>query len=182
MVNTVIFLLGSLGIIFYSRHALIKPYSHGFPRFFAFEALLGLIILNAPKWLVQPFSLPQIVSWALLLDGIFLAIHAFWSLNKYGEPDHTIQDTSRIAMEKTTRLVTQGPYQFIRHPMYASLLCLTWGVFLKQINLLAGLLAILVSLTLFLTSVYEERENLRIFGEEYRAYMQKTKRFIPFVF
>ena len=66
--------------------------------------------------------------------------------------------------------------------MYASLLELAWAVFLKEINLLSGVLAILVSLTLFLTALYEERENLRIFGEEYALYMKTTKRFIPFVF
>lgn len=182
MIETVIFLIGSFGIFLFSRSSLTKPYSHAFPRVFAFESLLGLLVLNASKWLVQPLSLPQIVSWALLLDSTLLAVHSFWSLHRYGAPSQAIQDESRFAFEKTTRLVKQGPYQFIRHPMYASLLCLAWGVFLKQINLLSGLLAILVSLTFFLTAVYEEKENLSIFGDEYRVYMQQTKRFIPFVF
>lgn len=182
MVEQVIFLLGSLGFILLSRQSLIRPFSHGFPRFFAFEALLGLVVLNARNWFIQPFSLPQIVSWALLLDSALLAIHAFWTLHTYGAPNSSIEDASRIAMEKTTRLVTQGPYRFIRHPMYASLLLAAWGIFLKQINLLSGLLVVLVSLTLLLTAIYEERENLRIFGEAYAAYMQHTKRLVPFVF
>lgn len=182
MIELIIFLAGSVGIFALSRHAFGQPSSHGFPRFFAFEALLGLAVLNARWWFVQPFSLPQILSWALLLDSLALVIHAVLTLRRYGAPSNTLQDPNRISFEKTTRLVIQGPYQFIRHPMYASLLLLAWGVFLKQINLLSGVLALLVSLALFLTAAYEERENLRVFGEEYAAYAQKTKRFIPFVF
>jgi protein-S-isoprenylcysteine O-methyltransferase Ste14 len=66
--------------------------------------------------------------------------------------------------------------------MYASLSYLAWGVFLKQVALLSGMLVILASLALYATAIMEERENLRNFGDEYAEYMQRTKRFIPFVF
>jgi protein-S-isoprenylcysteine O-methyltransferase Ste14 len=182
MLELISFLLGSLGFITLSRHALTKPSSHGFPRFFAFEAILGLGILNAPVWFVQPFSLSQLVSWVLLLDSAFLVVHTFWVFHQFGKPDKSIEDISRLGFEKTTLLVTKGPYHFIRHPMYVSLLCLAWGVFLKQITLLSGLLVTLASLALYITAVFEERENLRIFGVKYAAYMKSTKRFIPFLF
>jgi len=177
-----IYLLGSLGFVILSRHALTKPYSHGFPRFFAFEAILGLVVLNAPIWFIRPFSLPQLVSWILLLVSAFFAVYAFKVLRQSGKPDQSIQDATRLTFEKTTHLVTEGPYHFIRHPMYTSLLCLAWGVFLKHITLLSGLLVILASAALYITAILEEKENLRIFGTEYAAYMQQTQRFIPFVF
>jgi protein-S-isoprenylcysteine O-methyltransferase Ste14 len=182
MLKAIIFLLGSIGFFLLSRQSLTIPSSHGFPRFIAFEGILGLVVLNAPVWFLQPFSLAQIISWGLLLASAYLAMHAFWVLRKYGKPDRFIQDDSRLAFEKTTRLVSQGPYRFIRHPMYASLLFLAWGVFLKKISPLSGALVVLVSLTLFLTAIYEERENLRSFGDEYAEYIQHTKRFIPFLF
>jgi len=122
------------------------------------------------------------LSWVLLLGSFFLIIYTIWTFRAHGSIDPGIEDVGRLAYEKTTRLVTQGPYRFIRHPMYASLFYLAWGVFLKQINLLSTLLALIVSLTLLLTAVYEERENQKIFGEEYIEYMKRTKRFIPFVF
>jgi protein-S-isoprenylcysteine O-methyltransferase Ste14 len=182
MIELIVFAAGSLGIIYFSRQALTMPNSHGFPRFFAFEAILGLVVLNASRWFYRPLSLPQIISWALLVNSIALAIYSIWVFRTYGEVNSNIQDTTRLMFEKTTRLVIQGPYQFIRHPMYAALLCLAWGVFLKKVNLLSGLLILVVCLTLFLTSVYEERENLSNFGQEYADYMQRTKRFIPFLF
>lgn len=182
MLELVIFLLGSLEFVLLSSHTLTKPLSHGFPRFFAFEAILGLAVLNAPFWFIKPLSLAQIVSWALLLNSIFLAVNAFWVLRQFGKPDKSIQDASRLALEKTTLLVTEGPYRFIRHPMYASLLCFTWGVFLKHITLLSGLLVILACLALYITAIFEERENLRNFGNEYAEYMHRTRRFIPFLY
>jgi len=182
MIELLLFLIGSLGIIWLSRTALLRPFTHGFPRFFAFEALLGLVLLNAHHWLIQPFSFPQMLSWVLLLGSFFLIIYTIWTFRAHGAIYPGIEDVGRLAYEKTTRLVTQGPYRFIHHPMYASLFYLAWGVFLKQITLLSGLLALIVSLTLFLTAVYEERENQKIFGEEYIEYMKRTKRFIPFVF
>jgi protein-S-isoprenylcysteine O-methyltransferase Ste14 len=182
MTGIIIFLFGSLGFIYLSRKSLTNPSSHGFPRFLAFEGILGLVVLNAPAWFEEPFSLTQIISWVLLLISAYLAIHAFWLLRKYGKPDRAIQDSSRIAFEKTTHLVTRGPYKLIRHPLYASLLYLAWGIFLKQTSSLSIALAVLISLTLYLTAVYEERENLRIFGDEYAHYIRQTKRFIPYLF
>src|SRR4030042_3829338 len=182
MLKLFIFLLGSFGFVILSLHALVRPLSHGFPRFFAFEAILGLVILNVPVWFVDPFSLPQLVSWALLLDSGFLAARAYYVLRQVGKPDKSIQDSIRLGLEQTTRLVTVGPYRIIRHPMYAALLCLAWGVFLKQVSLSSGLLVLMASVALYTTAVFEERENLQYFGDEYTAYMQRTKRFIPFLF
>jgi protein-S-isoprenylcysteine O-methyltransferase Ste14 len=182
MTGTIIFLLGSLGFIYLSRRSLTKPSSHGFPRFIAFEGILGLGVLNVPSWFKEPFSFVQIISWILLLGSAFLIMGALWTLRKYGRPDRTLEDGSRIAFEKTTQLVTRGSYKVIRHPMYASLLYLAWGIFLKHISSLSTALVILVSLTLFLSAVYEERENLCIFGDDYAVYTRQTKRFFPFLF
>jgi protein-S-isoprenylcysteine O-methyltransferase Ste14 len=182
MLQLVIFSLGSLGLIYLSRRALKEHHLYGFPRFFAFEAILGLVVLNGGEWFNQPFSLPQLVSWLLLLGSLFIAISSFRSLRAMGKPDRSIQDSGQLEFEKTTRLVTEGPYRLIRHPLYASLLFLTWGIALKQANLVSITLAIIASLALFLTAVYEEREDLSKFGDEYATYMQHTKRFIPFIF
>lgn len=182
MEKLVIFLLGSCGLVIFSRHALSRPSSHGFPRFFAFEAILGLVVLNVPFWFVTPFAVPQLVSWVLLVLSAYLVIHSIYTLRRYGLQDRSIPDASRLSFEKTTRLVTNGPYRLIRHPMYASLLYLAWAVFFKHVAPYSALLVIVASLALLATALLEEKENLRNFGETYAAYKQHTKRFIPFVF
>jgi protein-S-isoprenylcysteine O-methyltransferase Ste14 len=181
MIALAVFLGGSLGMIILSFRSFMRPYSYGMPRFIAFEAILGMGVLNAPAWFINPFSLLQLISWVMLLDAAYLVIHAIWALRRQGQPDPSTQDASRVAPEKTIRLVTEGPYQSIRHPMYASLLWLSWGIFLKQPTVLTALLGFLASVALYITATWEERLNLQHFGDAYLAYMQRTKRFIPYV-
>ena len=73
----------------------------------------------------------QLASWALPLTSLLLAAHGFYLLRRVGKPDRSIEDATRLGIEKTTRLVRSGAYRYIRHPLYASLLALAWGAFLK---------------------------------------------------
>jgi protein-S-isoprenylcysteine O-methyltransferase Ste14 len=182
LVHLVIFLVGSTGLVYLSRHALADPHQHGFPRFFAFEAILGLVVLNVGEWLVNPLSFVQLISWVLLIISAVLVISAVMALRQFGKADTTMDDPNRLAFEKTTQLVNQGPYRYIRHPMYASLLFLAWGVFLKDITILTFCLVGITTAMLYLTAVLEEVENRAYFGDRYKKYMRQTKRFIPFLF
>ncbi len=84
-------------------------------------------------------------------------------------------------IEKTTKLVTEGIYRYIRHPLYSSLLFLAWGIFFKSVSKIGFFLVIGASLSLFLTAKIEEKENCDFFGDEYESYIQRTKMFIPYV-
>ncbi|MEK7700662.1 MAG: hypothetical protein AAB418_01520, partial [candidate division NC10 bacterium] len=84
MGKTVVFVVVSAGIAFLSGRSLRDPRAHGFHRFFAFEAMLGLILVNAHRWFEDPFSARQGVSWALLLASIILAGHGFHLLRVAG--------------------------------------------------------------------------------------------------
>jgi protein-S-isoprenylcysteine O-methyltransferase Ste14 len=177
-----VFVIGSGPIIWVSRGSLRSRDAHGFYRFFAFEAILGLIVLNAAVWFRDPFSPRQLGSWALLLASLLLAVHGFYLLRQVGKPDHSIEDPTRLGVEKTTHLVRSGAYRYIRHPLYASLLALAWGAFLKAPSWFAALLAVVATGAAYLTARVEERENVRNFGAEYAEYMRETRMFIPFVF
>ena len=177
-----LFAAGSVPIIWISRGSLRSRHAHGFYRFFAFEAILGLIVLNAVVWFRHPAAPRQLASWALLLASLLLAVHGFRLLNQLGKPDLSIADPTRLGVEKTTHLVRTGAYRYIRHPLYASLLALAWGVFLKAPSWPGGLLAGLATTALYLTARVEERENVRNFGSEYADYMRETRMFVPFVF
>jgi protein-S-isoprenylcysteine O-methyltransferase Ste14 len=172
----------SAGIVLLSWRSFRDRRSHGFYRFFAFEAILALILLNTAFWFNQPFSIRQILSWSLLLISLLLAIHGFWLLRQIGKPDASIDDPRRLNIEKTTQLVKVGAYRYIRHPLYTSLLCLAWGAFLKHPSLAGAGLGLIATLALYATSRAEETENLKQFGAEYEEYMGQTKMFVPFVF
>ncbi len=182
MWQCLIFAIGSAPIVWISRGSLRRRDAHGFYRFFAFEAILALIALNAALWFADPFAPRQIVAWALLLASLALAVHGFYLLRRLGRPDNSIADPTRLGIEKTTRLVRIGAYRFIRHPLYASLLALAWGALLKGPSWPAAALAAVASAAVYLTARVEERENLRNFGAAYAEYMRETRMFIPYVF
>lgn len=173
MIRVAIFLVVSIIIIWFSWPSLKKPSSHGFPRFFAFESVLALVLLNLKYWFVDPFSVRQIFSWGCLCASLFLVIHAVHLLRVVGKPGDRLEDT--------TRLVQVGAYRYIRHPMYSSLLFLGWGAYLKAPGWLTSILVLLATVSLILTAKLEERENLSKFGDEYVAYMEKTKMFLPYL-
>ncbi len=77
-------------------------------------------------------------------------------------------------------LVTSGIYQYIRHPMYASLALLAVAQLLLLQNWLAGPLDLVVFVLFYLFRIQaEEQMMLDAFGEAYREYMQKTGRILP---
>jgi protein-S-isoprenylcysteine O-methyltransferase Ste14 len=177
-----IFLLATVELAYISRASLAIPRSHGFYRFFAWEGILALALLNVDVWFRDPFSWRQLISWSLLAISAFLAIHGAHLLRQMGKPDAMRDEIPMIGFEKTTTLVTAGAYHYIRHPMYSSLLFLAWGIFFKAPAWPGGLLAVAVTLFLVAAARIEEAEDIRFFGEAYREYMKRTRMFIPFLF
>lgn len=153
---------------------LARRHPYRFPRFLAFESILSLIFLNARAWFLDPWSWRQILSWVFLAGSLALAGSGFYLLKARGDPAGDIEDT--------TTLITTGVYRLIRHPLYGSLVAFALGGFLKRPGLLAGGLVCATILGALITARIEERHNLERFGEQYREYMERTKRFIPYLF
>lgn len=180
--NIALFIAGSAVIVWWSRKPLRNPGSHGFYRFFAWEAILGLVVLNRQVWGKDPFSSHQLLSWLLMAISIALVISGVRTLKRHGAADALRDDGSFYEFEKTTELVSQGIYAHIRHPMYASLLALAWGAFLQNPNRIGVAVAGIATLSLWMTAHSDEKECLRYFGQPYADYMGQTKRFVPFLY
>lgn len=176
-----VFVLGSVALAIASRHSLTSPRSQGFPRFFGFVALLGLVLVNARWWFCRPLTPRQLASWTLLTSSAGLATHSFYVLRLAGRPGGQRSAEPTLALERTTVLVSEGAYGMIRHPLYTSLLLLTGGVLLKRVSPPALSLALAASASLVATALVEEPENLRTFGEEYAAYRRRTRLFVPYI-
>jgi protein-S-isoprenylcysteine O-methyltransferase Ste14 len=118
-----------------------------------------------------------------LIISLFLVVHGVYLLRVIGKPDTERRgDAPMIEVERTAALVTVGAFNYIRHPLYSSLLFLGWGVFLKDSSWLGGALALAATIFLVATAKVEETENIRFFGPVYQTYMERTKMFIPFLF
>jgi protein-S-isoprenylcysteine O-methyltransferase Ste14 len=181
MISTVVLVVGSVPIVWLSRRSLFHPTSHGFSRFFAFEAILALVVLNAPQWFVRPFGAQQLISWLLLVVSVVLVVWGVVLLRRLGMSRPATEGSPEFEWENTESLVTTGVYGYIRHPMYSSLLFLAWGALLKSVSISTLVLAGVATLALAMTAKVEETENVARFGQEYRDYMKRTRRFVPFV-
>ena len=181
MQDIAVFASVTLILAYVSRASLRRPGSHGFYRFFAWECMLALFVLNMHDWNDAACPAYQLVSGLLFATSLLLVLLGYGQLQLSGTPDPGRHDGPMLGFEKTTTLVTSGIYRYIRHPIYSSLLFLCWGFFFKQPTLAGSLLAILASGLLVATARTEERENIHYFGDQYRSYMKKTRMFLPFI-
>ena len=178
----IIFCVLSVFLILISRRSLLHPYSHGFYRFLGWECLLWLIINNILFWFDEPLAISQIISWIFLMYSLVLLIPGITMMSKSGKAGESREDSTLYGFEKTTELVETGIFKYVRHPLYGSLLFLTWGVCLKNPELIVLIISILASIFFYTTAVIEEKEDIEYFGDKYKVYIKRSKMFIPLIF
>ena len=141
---------------------------------------LGYILFVVPG--VHPFGIVVIrhtviaayLGVAICAAGLFAAI---WSRKTLGD------DWSRdVEFKQGHKLVEQGPYKFVRHPIYTSHLLMGLGTAITSGLLVAfmGLLSFFIGFSIELKQ--EENLLLKHFPDEYPAYKARVKALIPFVF
>ena len=178
----IIFGILSIPVIIISWRTLFSLRSHGFYRFLSWECILWLFASNYRYWFVDPFSVRQMFSWIFLIVSAYVVIAGAVLLKRRGRPGRESKQKTLYRFEKTSQLVDTGIFRYIRHPLYSSLLFLTWGIFLKHVTVTLLIVSILSSIFLFITSIIDEKECIAYFGNEYRLYMKRTRRLIPYLF
>lgn len=115
------------------------------------------------------------VAWSTIAAGLILG---FWSLRANRPGNFNIRPIPR----PHGHLVTTGPYRWIRHPMYTSvLLCAAGASLAASVPWLAWLAFFALVAVLTLKAIAEERW-LGELHNGYAAYRNRTKRFVPGVF
>jgi protein-S-isoprenylcysteine O-methyltransferase Ste14 len=179
IVRVAALIMFSVFFVIISWRPLHNPKTHGFYRFFAFEGILILVLLNLPFWLANRFSFNQLISWLLLFISILFVIHGLYLLKRFGGSRKQGITPENLGFENTDNLVIKGVYRYIRHPMYSSLLFLAWGVFLKHVTMPSLAVVIITTGFLTITAKIEEQENIAFFGSDYEEYIKKTRMFVP---
>ena len=182
MTNLILFGILSLGVIIISWRTLFNTRSHGFYRFFSWECIVWLLASNYKYWFVAPFSINQVISWILLFYSLYLVIAGMLLMKRIGKPQPARDEKNLFGFEKTTKLIDSGVFKHIRHPLYASLIFVTWAIYLKNPTFPLFIIALISTNFLYFTSRFDEKECISYFGEKYVDYMKHTKMFIPFIF
>lgn len=84
-----------------------------------------------------------------------------------------------LELQEDHKLVTSGPYRWVRHPMYSVHLVYFFTWVLVSANLLLLINYLLTIILVFTRIPKEEQMLLDQFGDEYRSYMKRTGRLLP---
>lgn len=86
-----------------------------------------------------------------------------------------------IVLKKNHELVTNGPYKFIRHPIYTGMITMMIGTSIYYGYTSIFLATILAFVGFVLKSRQEEKLMIKHFGKRYINYKKRTKAIIPFL-
>jgi len=122
----------------------------------------------------------------LLISGSLLALSPFVitaqilavALSVWARRSFQTDQFSIHAEPKEGQLLLRGPYQFIRHPMYAAALLLIWSGILGHISPVNLVIGVSITGIIAIRIVIEE-QYLRTRYPDYTEYSHRTKRLIP---
>ena len=111
----------------------------------------------------------------LMVGGTLFRIWAIQTLGKYF--------TATVQVQGDQKVISKGPYNFIRHPSYL-------GAYLAIVGssvLLHAYMGIIVSIVIMFAAYWyrikvEERSLVKELGDDYRNYQNKTKKLLPFIY
>lgn len=137
----------------------------GFPLIFVCSPWLDAANYQVP-------SAANLLGVPFLLGGLWL----FWR----SHADLGNSWSVSLKLNRRHRLITQGVYRVLRHPMYASFFLIAISQVLLLGNWLAGWAGLVaVGLLYVIRMPQEEKMMLEHFGEEYSSYRQSTGGLFP---
>lgn len=136
-------------------------------------ALIAFVISpELMAWASVP--LPAWGRWIGVAIGAISGVLLTWTLSNLGD---NLTDT--VVTRRKHTMVTTGPYAWVRHPFYSSAALAIVANSLVTSNWFVFATGCLVFALLAIRCRTEEEKLVERFGDEYRAYMQSTARFVP---
>jgi protein-S-isoprenylcysteine O-methyltransferase Ste14 len=143
------------------------------PLVYLISILLGVAVRYAARPLaVAAYRyLVLTVGVAVILAGLWLIVGALTLFKRTGQDPKPWKPTPEI--------VLSGPYRFTRNPMYLGLTCIQIGLGLALNNVWISFLAVFSLLAVhFIAVIPEEHYLTEKFGDSYRGYLAKVRRYL----
>jgi protein-S-isoprenylcysteine O-methyltransferase Ste14 len=141
----------------------IKIYNIGTQNYVSFLTLL----------FYSSFSFPVIGS-VLTVVGL---IGAIWARIYLGR-----NWSGYVTYKEDQELVTSGPYRFVRHPIYSSMLLMFIGTILYYGFWFFVVIFLIATIAFMRRTKKEEEIMIKLFGNRYTDYMKRTKKLIPWIY
>ncbi len=122
--------------------------------------------------------------WIFILEitGLVIYVAGFvlmgWALMRLGKNYQLGGSDPR----GSDRMILDGPYAYIRHPMYSAALCIAFGLALLTESLACLAISVIYLLLILLLIPVEEESLLRAYGDGYSSYRMSVRKLIPHVF
>ncbi len=167
----------------YKKTEKIKSENPSREKFLVFLATIGMMVMPViyvfTSWLNSfSINLPEWARWSgVVVFGLYLFL--FWWVHK------TLGTNWSPVLEirKDHKLITEGPYKYVRHPMYTCMWLVVAGFWLISSNWVVGIVALVTwSILYFIRLPDEEKMMIEEFGDQYKDYMRRTNRIIPWVY
>ncbi len=119
----------------------------------------------------QPTAVESLLGWGLIVVGVLLALSSAYLFRRAG--------TTPNPAKPTSALVLWGPYRFTRNPMYVGMAILyLGGTLLLNDPWPLAFLPVVMALVRRYVIAREEAYLESKFGDEYRAYKARVRRWI----
>jgi len=144
--------------------------------FIGYEIITFFLYLFYPQLLSWAMiSIPVWLRWIGVSLGILSLILFAWVHRSLGR-----NFSAKLRIKERQSLVMDGPYQWIRHPMYTAFYLLNIAAFPLTSNWFIGV-TWLTGLTVIIALRVKREESMMAdrFGDAYREYMRRTGRFFP---
>ena len=141
----------------------------------------GLVAGLIPVWIlgskannvfIKPWQLYQFSGFLVFVTGFLIMLICIISFAVKGQGTLSPADP-------TKKLVVTGLYRYSRNPMYIGVVMILTGeaIFFQSVSLWIYLLVVIIAFNIFIL-LHEEPRLQKDFGEEYKKYCQKVRRWI----
>lgn len=186
-----IVLLSSSAIsIYYRRKAnidsgeTVSSKDEGGFMFLALRLTALILLVSMVAYLIYPpwvawskVGLPESIRWLGVGIGLLCIGLCYWVFSSIGQGISTT-----VATRTQAKLITTGPYRWVRHPLYVVGLANFGSIGIIAANWFITGLVLLAFILVALRTQNEEEHLIAKFGDEYRDYMKRTGRFMPKIF